>query len=113
MAGASGPTANFVGLPLLFLIVLSASAIWRVDQLSQSSPQEPVLARVGGDQWGGRLGEGGPTSTGHDAVGLAAPTEEARDVADRDGSQLLAPRLAMLCHIAICLTMAYMLVLML
>ena len=47
MGGASGTTADFVGLPLLFLIVLLASGVWELDgaerfTLSRSVPTERV-----------------------------------------------------------------------
>ena len=44
MGAASGATANFVGLPLFFLIVLCLSAVWHIDSLNPSSSHEPAFA---------------------------------------------------------------------
>ena len=38
MTGPTGAGANFVGLPLLFVVILCASAVWQVDALSRSTP---------------------------------------------------------------------------
>jgi len=92
--GAAGGTADYVGLPLFFLAVLSVSAVWHVDRLSVLSRQ-PVL-----------VGGGGPgAEPGH--------VPSATLAAGRGSQPFLAPRAEMLCHIAMCITMGYMLVLML
>ena len=81
MNGATGTTADFVGLPLLFLAVLLASGVWELDGIGRFSPALST---------GSVAGDG--------------------SVATR---RWLAPRLEAGCHIAMCITMAYMLVLIL
>ncbi|HUD16862.1 MAG TPA: DUF5134 domain-containing protein [Acidimicrobiales bacterium] len=81
MNGATGTTADFVGLPLLFLLVLLASGIWELDGIGRFSPA---------------------LSTG--------PVASVGSIATRPW---LAPRLEAGCHIAMCIAMAYMLVLIL
>jgi hypothetical protein len=84
----SGPPAG-VGDPslTLFLIaVLLASAVWQLDSISRFSPRSLALSAVGGD------------ASHHTGAG--------------DDPPWLAPRLEISCHIAMCLTMGYMLVLM-
>ena len=90
---AMGPapgTAAFVALPLFFVVVLCASAVWHVDALGRYAPRAMAVAAavpVGA----------GPTPTG--------PAT--------DPVPLMAPRLESVCHIAMCVAMAFMLVLML
>jgi hypothetical protein len=91
---AMGPapgTAAFVALPLFFVVVLSASAIWHVDALGRYAPRAMAAATVA-------VGVGGGP-TGARSTGGPAP--------------VLAPRLESACHIAMCVAMAFMLVLML
>jgi hypothetical protein len=103
MGTATGATTNFVLLPLAFLASLFASAIWELDRLGRSSPSPtvrdqvaPAFAAVGG---------GSPiasdNSTGVD------------EGVDKASAPWLAPRLEGVSHIAMCVTMGYMLVLML
>jgi hypothetical protein len=90
---AMGPapgTAAFVALPLFFVVVLCASAIWHVDALGRYAPRTvaaAVAVPVGA----------GPS--------VAGPT--------RGPAPVMAPRLESACHIAMCVAMAFMLVLML
>jgi hypothetical protein len=103
MGAASGTTTDFVLIPLLFIVALSASAMWELDRIGHlsssratESPTSPVLASVGA---------GLPT---------ASEDAEARDVPqDQAGVPWLAPRLEGAAHIAMCVTMGYMLILML
>ncbi len=103
MGAATGGTTNFVLLPLAFIVALFASAIWELDRIGHWSASRtaqgqtaPAFALVGG-----RL----PTvfensdSTDH---GVGTPA-----------TPWLAPRLEGASHIAMCVTMGYMLVLML
>ncbi|HXW32063.1 MAG TPA: DUF5134 domain-containing protein [Acidimicrobiales bacterium] len=80
--GANPATADYLFLPLIFVVVLTGSAVWHIDALSRFST--PALASVGG----------GTTVAGGGEV------------------PWLAPRLEMGCHIAMCVAMAFMLVLM-
>ena len=103
MGAATGATTNFVLLPLIFIVSLFASAIWEFDRLGRLSPSRlpqsqsmPAFAS---------LGAGSPT-TAEDA--------RATDRAVRpEQAQWLAPRLEGVSHIIMCVTMGYMLVLML
>jgi len=103
MGAASGATTNFVLLPLVFIVSLFASAIWELNRLGHLSasrtPQSqaaPAFASVRG---------GSPT------------TSETSNTTDQDVERVsatwLAPRLEEVSHIVMCVTMGYMLVLML
>ncbi len=101
MGAATGATTNFVLLPLVFIVALFASAIWELDRIghlsaSRTSQEQaaPAFASVGG---------GSPTSSENVTDGRA----------DEASAPWLAPRLEAACHIAMCVTMGYMLVLML
>ncbi len=111
MNGATGSTADLVALPLLFVAVLLASSVWELDGIGRLS----------------QIGIGATRSTSVDTtdpVPSAAPEAGGPGIAARatavaatlPGSQerpWLAPRLEAACHIAMCVTMAYMLVLIL
>jgi Domain of unknown function (DUF5134) len=84
--GENGVRADYVGLPILFLAVLLVSGIWELDGVQPFGPWRTVQA--------------GPPQV----IALSA-TELRRGCP--------APRLSTLAHIAMCITMAYMLVLML
>jgi len=84
-AGAGDP-----GLTLLIIAVLVGSAVWQLDSIGEFSPRRLALSAVGG-------GAGGND------------TDETRSGGEE---RWLAPRLEVACHIAMCLTMGYMLVLM-
>ncbi len=90
MSGAP-TTAGDPTLTLLLLVLLLGSAVWELDGMGRLVAVRPAVAPVGA------LGGGGGGAGG----GFATP--EVR---------WLAPRLEAWCHIAMCLTMAYMLVLM-
>jgi hypothetical protein len=103
MGAATGATTKFVLLPLAFIVSLFASAIWELDRIGHLSPfhttedqTAPALAVVGGAL---------PTASQH----MNAPDSGAAKSSD----PWLAPRLEGTCHIAMCVTMGYMLVLML
>ena len=103
MGAATGATTNFVLLPLAFIVSLFASAIWELDRighLTSSHTAEdqtaPALAFVGG------------------ALATVSENMRAADKgAGKSNGPWLAPRLEGTCHIAMCVTMGYMLVLML
>ena len=106
MGGATGTTADFLFLPLLFFFALSGSAVWELNDLdrlrrlgiARSRVDEPVLVAVGA---GGR-------SEIPAAIEVAEGGEAALPVTGR----WLAPRLEAAAHIAMCIAMGYMLVLM-
>jgi hypothetical protein len=109
MTGPTGTTADFVGLPLLFVMILFASAVWQLDGLSRYAPSHRTLVGAG------ILGDRGPDGARGSWEIPGAPRGEApRQLQSGAGaSPFLAPRLEMGCHIAMCITMGYMLVLML
>ncbi|MGD0395071.1 MAG: DUF5134 domain-containing protein [Acidimicrobiales bacterium] len=94
----SGPPVGIgdPGLTLLIIAVLFASAISQLDAITEFSPHQLALSAAGQDRIG--------TGTGNRF------TVETRALSERPW---LAPRLEMACHIAMCFTMGYMLVLML
>lgn len=113
MGGATGATANFVGLPLFFLIVLCVSAVWHIDSLSLSASHEPVLVPVGSNEIaGGVRGTNAPGQTML-AGSLTRSVTETPVEPDLDDRPFMAPRLELACHVAMCVTMGYMLILML
>ncbi|MGO8871400.1 MAG: DUF5134 domain-containing protein [Acidimicrobiales bacterium] len=102
MGSATGATTDFVLLPLVFVVALFASAIWELDRIGNLSPSRttlhqaaPVFASVGGSP-----------NTSQDSDAADDRMDEARP-------PWLAPRLEAASHIAMCVTMGYMLVLML
>jgi hypothetical protein len=103
MGAATGATTNFVLLPLAFTTALFASAIWELDRLGRWSLSRgtrdqvaPAFAAVGG----------GSAIASERSNGTDEGEEKASD-------PWLAPRLEGAAHIAMCVTMGYMLVLML
>ena len=94
MVAPTGTGADFVALPLVFVVVLLASAVWQLDALSKYAAVSQALVHAGA---------GGDTTT---PVGDDAPDGEPTS------APWLAPRLEMGCHIATCIAMAYVLVLM-
>ena len=82
MAPVAG-TADVVALPLVFIVILAASAVAHLDALTRFSPARAAVASTGG---------------------LAS-------AGDGDERPWLSPRLEMGCHIAMCVAMAFMLVL--
>jgi hypothetical protein len=85
--GPAPGTSDFVALPLFFIVVLCASAVWHIDALGRFTPDQVALASVGGEA----SGAGGGGGEG----------------------RWLAPRLEMGSHIAMCAAMAFMLALLL
>jgi len=112
MGAATGTTADFALLPMGFLLVLFASGVWELDGIQRFSPgrrpgaeAELVLASA-------RL----PSPMAEPDGSIDGPGTEARApgrAMDRSGSRWLAPRLEAGCHIAMCITMGFMLILML
>jgi len=97
MSSGAG-SAGDPGLTLLLVGILFASAAWQLDAVSRFSRQPRALVSVSN-----AAATAGP---GH---AMADEGEIPDDVSPR----WLAPRLEIGCHIAMCLTMGYMLVLML
>jgi Domain of unknown function (DUF5134) len=104
MNGASGTAADLAFVPLLFVVVLFASAVWEVDGIQRFSPgavdrPAPVAALAG------RNGAG--------SAGALVVEELVGEEAVPDSRPWLAPRLEAACHVAMCVAMGYMLVLLL
>ena len=108
MGPATGTTADFVLLPLGFLLVLFASGVWELDGIQRFSPGQQR-----------DRGELVLASTPHLPIATRDGVTEASDRGvrsgrrDRSGRRWLAPRLEAVCHIAMCITMGFMLILML
>jgi len=102
MGVATGATTNFVLLPLVFIVALFASAIWEVDRIGRLSPSHSALQAI---QAFAPVGAGPPTAS-----------ENSKATAQGVGkasAPWVAPRLEAGTHIVMCVTMGYMLVLML
>jgi len=103
MGAATGPATNFVLIPLAFIVALFASAIWELDRIGRLSPSRatqgqatPAFSSFGG---------GSPVVSDNSNV-----ADQAMDTAR---APWLAPRFEASSHIIMCVTMGYMLVLML
>jgi hypothetical protein len=112
MSGATGTTADFVGIPLLFLVALLVSAIWELDGIGRFSPAQtrrpqpsPVLVPTGSAIRRSDAPEPAELLSGASIDGNVAETVLLRP--------WLAPRLEAGAHIAMTITMGYMLVLLL
>ncbi len=105
MGPAAGTTADFALVPMVFIVALLASAIWQLDAIGRFAPsaRSRQLAEAFAP-----TGNGSATITGHEASNEAPSTS-----AEVPGARWLSPRLEAGAHIVMCLTMAYMLVLML
>jgi len=108
MTGPTGAGANFVGLPLVFVLTLFASAVWQLDGLSRYTPSQRDLVGVG---TGMAMGSGARGSWDSAAVHGGEGAQPSKTCPESSAS--LAPRLEMGCHIVMCITMGYMLILML
>jgi hypothetical protein len=88
----SGPPhgAGDPGLTLLLISILVASAVWQLESIGEFARQPTVAVGAGGGPIGGTIGKG----------------------ENGDDRPWLAPRLEIGDHIAMCITMAYVLVLM-
>ncbi|HLN17229.1 MAG TPA: DUF5134 domain-containing protein [Acidimicrobiales bacterium] len=110
MGAATGTTADFAFLPMVFIFALLGSSVWALDGIGRFSPSAmqrqmtPAFAVVGA---------GSPARTEQETTAEASIHEQAADVADAPSAPWLASRSETVAHIAMCLTMAYMLVLML
>ena len=114
MGGATGATANFVGLPLFFLIVLAASAVWHIDSLNLPTSAQPALVDANGAHALIGVGAGAaPRGPLGRAEGSSPSATDGPDGAALEGRPFMAPRLEIACHVAMCVTMSYMLILML
>jgi hypothetical protein len=83
MSATTAGPQGYVAVSLLFVVVLFGSAVWQLDAISQFAPAGIRVVAAG---------QGGDPYW---------------------GTPLLAPRLEIACHVAMCITMGYMLVIML
>lgn len=115
MSAPTGATANFVGLPLLFVGTLLASAVWQLDGLSRYAPsRRSLVGAAAATDTGSSAGPRGSWEHSGKSQGEKSQCQEPGS--PEPGSCVqpsLAPRLEMGCHIAMCITMGYMLILML
>ena len=104
MEGAHGSTSEVGAIPLLFVVVLFTSGVWELDGIERFAPRARPAALAG---------TGGGSPPGPDwPVGTGPPSQPAAGSRGTD-HRWLAPRLEAGCHIAMCVTMGFMLVLML
>lgn len=108
--GDAGTTSNLTGLTLLLVLVLFASAVWHADGLTRYTTARPALVGAG-------VSVASPSTVTPTTTLTTGATIEATTAAvggsGAGESQWLAPRLEMGCHIALCITMGYMLILLL
>jgi Domain of unknown function (DUF5134) len=109
--GAGHVQRGYVSLSLLFIVVLFASAVWQLDSVARFSPARMRLAYAASPS--ARSPRAAPSShlahLAQATVRLADPSADAPAGARR----LLAPRLEIACHVAMCIAMGYMLIVML
>lgn len=117
-SGATGTTADYVELPLLFLLVLLGSGVWELDRasrlrrerLAQGSPA-PVLQPTAPAVLVWALNTTRPAGA-PEIVGTVPRIADATE--DRPSPRpWLAPGLMAASHVAMCIAMGYMLVVML
>jgi hypothetical protein len=114
MGPATGSTTEFVGLPLLFLVVLFASGVWELDGIGRFAPRPaPVVPTGLALAVTGGTGAPGTGDGGEADAGAPWSSPGVGDRARSPGGRWLAPRLEAGCHVAMCVTMGFMLVLML
>jgi Domain of unknown function (DUF5134) len=103
MGAATGATSHFVLLPLLFIVSLFGSATWELDRLGRMSRSYAVQVRAA------------PAFASVGGGSLTAPekSEAGLEPVDEERPPWLAPRLEGVAHVVMCVTMGYMLVLML
>lgn len=111
MNGATGAAADFVGIPLFFVMVLFASGIWELDGVQRFSPA--FAERIGPELVVVATGVPVPVPPDGGGMEVASSVDDSCPVGDLpQRSPWLAPRLEAGCHVAMCITMGYMLILM-
>jgi hypothetical protein len=103
--GPTPGTADFVALPLAFVAVLAVSAVWHLDALNRFATVR-VAAAPRGAAGAAVVAAGG-------AATAVITATNGGSTGDPGAGQWLSPRLEMGCHIAMCVAMAFMLVLVL
>jgi hypothetical protein len=110
MEGAHGSASEVGAIPFLFVVVLFTSGVWELDGIERFAPRARLAALAGTGGGGSATGPDRPA--GARPVGTGPPPEPAAGGRGTD-DRWLAPRLEAGCHIAMCVTMGFMLVLML
>jgi len=123
VAGATGSPGNLVGVPLLFVVVLLTSGVWELDAAERSArarlgtlePETSLeLARIGPSSLAPGLFDPGIFDRGLDQAATGPSTAAGPKMlppqARRGG--WLAPGYEAASHIAMCVIMGYMLVVM-
>ncbi len=105
MGAATGATADFALVPMVFILALLGSGIWQLDAIGRLAP--PTRPR--------QAAYASVAVQGSSPVGTRQPEEgEVPDAgAEAPGAPWLSLRLEAGSHMVMCVTMAYMLVLML
>lgn len=116
MAGATGARADFLGLPLLFLFILTLSGIWELDRADRIWRARAVRAELPtvAERTPSLVLAGSPSATSLVAGSTffdAEKSEAQREIGERKG--MIAPGSMAASHVAMCIAMTYMLVLML
>jgi hypothetical protein len=114
-AMGGGGRSNLTGLTLLFVLLLFGSAVWHADSLTMYTTSRRLLA-AGAPVSGAAPSQFSGQFAGQLAGGLTAGRSS--DAVLTDGTTTtpplrLAPRLETACHIALCVTMGYMLIILL
>jgi hypothetical protein len=104
--GGGGSTSNLTELTLLMVIVLFGSAVWHADTLTMYTTTRRALVGAGAP-----MAEAGPSVSS--AVDSAPQHDGGNGPTATSQAVRLAPRLETACHIALCITMGYMLILLL
>lgn len=110
-AMGGGGTSNLTELTLLLVIVLFGSAVWHADSLTMYATNRSTVgagrpvSEAATPQFAGRF-------TGADTASLSHEGDDTNGSTDTS-SLGLAPRLETACHIALCVTMGYMLIILL
>ncbi len=112
MNGATGVAADLVALPLVFVTVLFASAVWEVDGIQRFAEPIRIAEPIGLAEGPDRKGRPGSTLVGGD-VRAVTTVRAAPELDAGPADRWLAPRLEGGCHVAMCITMGYMLVMLL
>ena len=119
-ANPMGTAGDFLALPVVFLVVLIASGIWELDGIGRfsrapSTDGQPALAvAVAGPPTvsgatKGALSDSFPHSESQESRSSAEGNEASPVISS---GQWLAPRLQAASHVAMCITMCYMLIVM-
>jgi hypothetical protein len=112
MSQSVGHTVQFAPLGAILAIVLFGYAIWYANRLAPAGAAEAFeLAGVRATDASHRVSSAGERAADPQPGGAPARAPRAPD--PPAGDPFLAPRLGMCCHIAMCITMGYMLIAML